>query len=69
MHLLYEKLMHLNLHVTKAHPPVVNSKILNATATFNGNGKPKTRQIYHIRSAAVFDLAKATNVSSATVVP
>ena len=38
-------------------------------ATFNGNGRPKTRQIYHIKSAAVLDLAKATNVSSATVVP
>ena len=38
-------------------------------ATFNGNGRPKPRQIYYIKSAAVFDLAKATNVSNATVVP
>ena len=58
----------LRFHLSKP-PPVVNSSILNATATFNGNGKPKTRQTYYIKSAAEFDLANATNASIATVAP
>ena len=52
-----------------AHPAVDRSNALKTMATFNGNGTPKTRQMYHIKSAAVFDLAKATNASSATAAP
>lgn len=39
------------------------------SAVFRENGTPKTRQTYHIKSAAVIDFLNTNNASNTTTIP